>query len=406
MTNYIVPLNVSTYDDAEINAAKEVLDGGYVTMGSLCKEFETKFSQYLKVPHSTFVNSGSSANLLALNALQVEMSYTRNNDALLMNNELEVIVPALTWSTSVFPIIQCGFKPVFVDSDPLTLQMNTAHVEQAITDKTVAIMAVHVLGNTCNMDHLIALCDKHRLVLIEDCCESLGAKYKDKYVGSFGDFSTFSFFFSHHITTIEGGMVCSRTAIHNDQLRMSRSHGWSRHLEDQDTIKALGGKDLRFLFLSMGYNLRPTEINAAFGLRQLTRLSTLNERRKAIASMITQEMYDLNLGIKPMAYTEGADPALFGYPVLCDSEEQRDDLRNFLESNGIETRPIIAGNLVKHPVFTTSRLQLPHRVHTGGLAGADKVHSCGLFWGLSPFMTVEMTDHLISTLGQFNKAGS
>lgn len=400
---YKVPLNTATYDEREINAAKEVLDSGQLTMGKRCEEFEEAFGRYQsggsKDGNQLFCNSGSSANLLAFGALQQHIS---RDSALDFSFKGEIIVPALTWSTTVWPIIQCGFRPVFVDSDPETLQVLPSAIEAAITDKTVAICIVHILGGACNMDAISRIASTHGLPIIEDCCESLGTTYKGRKVGTFGRLSTFSFFFSHHITTIEGGMVCSRDGDDDEIARSLRSHGWIRHSKrTQDWGHT--GIDKRFLFTTLGYNLRPTEINAAFGNEQIKVLDELNAKRRAIADIWRVHLGSIGAKIKPMKLEAFVTPAPMGFPVMCENGAQRRALQMHLEGLGIETRPIIAGNLTKHPALSDEALvQLPHRI-SGELTGADKVSHCGLFWGCSPFMPDEHVAYVCSALEDFKK---
>ncbi|MCH7929865.1 MAG: DegT/DnrJ/EryC1/StrS family aminotransferase, partial [Proteobacteria bacterium] len=240
------------------------------------KAFEEAFSALLGAEHAVMVNSGSSANLLAMSALTNPQRSNR------LHTGDSVAVPAVCWSTSLWPIIQMGLRPVLVDIDPETLNLSIPDFERAISERGIkAIMMVHTLGNSTELGEFLDLVERHGLFLIEDTCESLGSTIDGKYLGTIGDFGTFSFYFSHHMTTIEGGMVLAKTTEDVDLLRALRSHGWSREQSRRSEME-LENPDIdpRFLFVIVGYNLRPMEIQAAFGLEQLSRLSTMNESRR------------------------------------------------------------------------------------------------------------------------------
>lgn len=386
-----IPLNSNTMMQEEVDAAKAVLDSGFVTMGTRCREFEVDFARYLGVKHAVMVNSGSSANLLAAFVLANPMCPLRGRTKLEPGSE--VIVPALTWSTTVWPFVQAGMLPVFVDCDPLTLQMQPEAIAAAITSKTAAIAIVHVLGGAVNVPAVRQIADEHNLWLFEDTCESLGVRWNGKQLGSFGHLASFSFYFAHHITTIEGGMLVTDDDDLADLMRAMRAHGWIRHMENAEKYAAMSPEiDSRFLFITTGFNLRPTEINGAIGVIQLKKLDGFNEQRRTIAKMLDDGLSTLrNTGqVIPMAFDQRCTPAPFGYPVLCRSEAERNKLQLHLESVGIETRPIICGNLARQPAVK----QLKHRVF-GVLDGADRVMDCGLYWGTHPRMTAEDVNYIV-----------
>ncbi|MEK7358631.1 MAG: DegT/DnrJ/EryC1/StrS family aminotransferase [Bdellovibrionota bacterium] len=395
-----VPLNASTFGEEEIEAAVQVLRSSFVTMGKKCFEFEDTFAEYLGVKNAVFVNSGSSANLLAFFAL-ANPEFSMAGKRRLMPGD-EVIVPAVTWSTTIWPIVQAGGIPVLVDSDPKTLQMNLDAVKAAISPKTVGICPVHVLGNAVPMKELGAIAREHGLWLFEDTCEALGTKSDGKFVGTIGDVGTYSFFFSHHITTIEGGMVVTNDDNYAELLRCMRAHGWTRHLKNREAMeKKYSDIDPRFLFINTGFNVRPTEISAAFGFPQLRKLKGFNERRVEIANQwgkAFQPFVDKG-HFTPMVTTRGTDSTYFGYPIVCRDREMRIALQAHLETSGIETRPVICGNLARQPAFK----HIPHRI-AGKLDGADKIMDCGLFWGSHPIMTQAEVDHVITSVnGFFNR---
>ena len=301
-------------------AAIEVLRSSFVTMGRRCAEFEETFANYLGVKNAIFVNSGSSANLLALFALANPESPLAKQGKTFRSPGDEVIVPSVTWSTTIWPIVHAGGVPVLVDSDPETLQMNLEAVENAIGPNTVGICPVHVLGNAVPMPELLSLAKSHGLWVLEDTCEALGTKNEGRFIGTFGDTGTFSFYFSHHITTIEGGMVVTDNDDLAELMRCMRAHGWTRNLKKRNSVEAKYPQiDPRFLFINTGFNLRPTEISAAFGLPQLRKLAGFNRRRAEIAdhwSSAFKPLIEDSL-FRPMRTTRGTESTWFGYPIIC-----------------------------------------------------------------------------------------
>ncbi len=390
-----IPLNASTFSDEETDAVLHVLRSTRVTMGSKCGEFERSFSEYFAGAETVFVNSGSSANLLAFFALANHAApQPRKRRKFVVGSE--VIVPAVSWSTTFWPIVQAGGVPVLVDSDPRTLQMKPHAMREAFSRKTVAVCPVHVLGNIVPMDEVMHFAEENDLWVIEDTCEALGARYEQKLAGTFGDLATFSFFFSHHITTIEGGMIVTRNSELAELLRCMRAHGWTRDLRNKQKVEELYPEiDPRFLFVNMGFNLRPTEINAAIGLIQLQKLAQFNQRRNEIASLWTQRFLPLikNGVFYPMQTTERAELAAFGYPVICREPSIRKSLQHHLDKRGIETRPIICGNMARQPAMN----HVSHRV-SGDLKGADEIMDCGILWGLHPLMSAEDVDYVADTI--------
>lgn len=393
-----IPLSASTLGKKEIMAAKAVLDSGELTMGKQCRTFERAFAAYLGVEHAVMVNSGSSANLLGMFALANPLLKTGGRKRRIEPGA-EIIVPALTWSTTIWPVVQAGAKPVFVDCDPLTLQMTPQAIAEAITPDTMAIVVVHVLGGAANMRAITDLAEEHGLWLFEDTCESLGVRWEERHVGTFGDMGTFSFYFSHHITTIEGGMITTNDGDVADLLTALRSHGWARNMRNRKAIADLHPEiDPRFLFITTGFNVRPTEINAAIGLEQLKRLDGFNEIRQSLASRLDNGLAALAQAgaISLIQHDLRSTPAPFGYTVLCNTSEARNGLQQHLEDAGIETRPVICGNMVRQPAIA----QVQHRV-SGRLAGADRVMDHGLYWGTHPNMTNDEIDYIIQAVKGF-----
>ena len=256
------PLVDSSYDNQEIISCMATLLSGQLTMSTRVREFETSFARYCGAPYAVMVNSGSSANLLAFSALTnpLRARHLQPGD--------KVAVPAVCWSTSLWPIIQTGLIPVLVDADPMTLNLLIPSLRSALQRHELkAVMMVHILGNSTHMKELLDLVATHQLQLVEDTCESLGSRYDGRVLGTLGEFGTFSFYFSHHMTTIEGGMVLAKTEADYDLLKCLRAHGWSREQSNRSALESANGHiDPRFLFVNVGYNLRPMEIQAAFGL--------------------------------------------------------------------------------------------------------------------------------------------
>lgn len=273
------PLISNTTGEEELIAMVDTLLSNQLTLGPRVKEFEDAFARWVGAPYACMVNSGSSANLLAIAvACNPERKvYLRTGD--------EVLVPAVCWSTSVFPLMQNGLKPVFVDCDPRTMNMDLADMKRKITKATKGVVLVHVLGNSCPMEKCMDLCREHGLIVVEDTCESLGSLVRihgaaPKYLGTLGDFGSYSFYYSHHLTSGEGGMVVCNTVEDYNLVRCLRAHGWSRHRLDVKECDARHPEiDSRFNFVNVGFNLRPLEVQAAMALVQLKDLQRANQQR-------------------------------------------------------------------------------------------------------------------------------
>ncbi|CAL6331718.1 unnamed protein product [Bathycoccus prasinos] len=394
----VFPLIASSIHAEEIIAAVDSVLSGQFTMSVKVREFEKKFAEKVGSPFAVMCNSGSSGNLLSFAAVFNKVRASK------VKSGCEVLIPAVCWSTSLWPIIQMGLKPVFVDVDPSTLNINIRDLQAKITSNSVAICMVHVLGNTCNMDELMKIVNQHSLVLIEDTCESLGSTYRGKSLGTFGEFGTFSFYFSHHITTGEGGMVTCKTQEDADLLKCLRAHGWSREQTNKESIHAQNPQiDPRFCFINLGYNLRPTEIAGALGLCQLERLDSMNSNRKANrARLLTSIKADCRWESQLMfpEAPANSDPAWFGFVgILHPSMEylQKDYLEH-LSSREIENRPIISGNFITQPAIKT--LELECELKDKIFPGADYLGNCGFFIGIHTYPLSEkqiayLTDSLL-----------
>lgn len=328
------PLSVPTLGDEEIDAATAVLKTGRTTMGERVEEFEERFARYVGASYAVMVNSGSSADLLMAHAA-----------AALDPRPRRVFVPAVTWPTHVWAWVMAGFNVRFVDVDGLNT--TTEILENAIISRHDMASVVHLMGVPCDADV--------ECRITEDCCEALGSP-----VGWMGEMATWSFFFSHQMTTMEGGAITTNERLTASRLRSLRSHGWARH-EGQDPYR----------FIGPGFNVRPTELSAAIGLVQLDRLPFFNGRRAENRRLFRKALD----GCPGIEIPDGpADTSWFGLPFFVD--QGRDQLAKFLEDQGVETRPILGGNLLRQPAFKDwSARPCP---------GADRVHDHGLFVGLHP----------------------
>jgi CDP-6-deoxy-D-xylo-4-hexulose-3-dehydrase len=368
-----LPLHVPSYGADEVNEAIDSLLTTRVTMGEKVRRFETLWAEYLGVGDAVMVNSGSSANLVAAAAL-VNPAFPRP-----LAPGDEVIVPAVAWSTTYFPLVNVGLVPVLVDVDLDTFTIDPEAAARAVGPRTRALMPVHLLGNACDMGALGTLAARHDLVMVEDTCEAHGARFEGKYVGTFGAMGTFSFYFSHHISTIEGGMLVTEDPALADLARMLRAHGWTRDLKKKPAVLN-APIDERFLFVNLGYNLRPTEVQGAFGLHQVAKLEPFIKIRRDNVDYWNAGLRKHARWLRPCPGrdTSGSRSVWFGYPITVRPEApfSRDELVRFLESRQIATRPIMAGNFRDQPAIGL----FPHRI-AGSLERAEHVMRQSFFIG-------------------------
>jgi CDP-4-dehydro-6-deoxyglucose reductase, E1 len=368
-----ISLITPSYGAEEVSEAIDSLLTTRVTMGAKVKQFERLFADYIGVKHAVMVNSGSSANLLALSIL------TNPNIKNPIRPGDEIITPAVTWSTTVFPIINCGAVPVLVDINQNDFSIRLEGIKKAITEKTRAIMPVHLLGNPCQMDGLMQIAKQHKLYVIEDSCEAHGAEFKGKKVGSFGDLSTFSFFFSHHISTIEGGMVLTDNDQYAELARGLRVFGWIRDLKDKDKIAQKHSSiDPRFLFINIGYNFRPMELQGGFGIHQIKKLESYIQVRRENAVFWQEKLKKYEKYFTIHQEKPGTRHVWFGYPVIVNPKAgfTCKELVAFLEKKGVETRPIMAGNIAEQPAMK----QAVYR-KAGTLPNARYINRNAFFFG-------------------------
>lgn len=368
-----IPLNAPSYGADEVCEALESMMTTFVTMGKKVSAFEKSWADYVGTKHAIMVNSGSSANLLAL--------FTLANPAI--SNPIrpgdEVIVPAVGWSTTFYPIINAGAVPVLVDVDMDTLDIDPAAAQAAIGPRTRAIMPVHLLGNPADMKTLGKIANDRRLYLIEDTCEAHGAMLDGRKAGSMSDIGTFSFFFSHHISTIEGGMLVTNDENYANIARSLRAHGWPRERTDYKALAAMYPSiDSRFLFVNSGFNLRPTDLQGAFGIHQVKKLEDFIRIRRDNAAYWGSKLAPYDEWLHVTSERPGTRHAWFGYPITVRPGVPftRQELTAWLESRGIETRPVMSGNMAEQPVMK----MLPHRI-LGELPNAKLIHRNSFFFG-------------------------
>ena len=355
----------------EIEAIQSVIKSNRFTMGEKVFNFQDEFAKYFGSKYALMVNSGSSANLLAIASL----IYDENSD---LNPGDEVIVPAVSWSTTYFPVSQYGLKLRFVDVSLETLNIDVKKIQAAITKRTKAIFAVNLLGNSCNFKKLQQICSDNNLILIEDNCESLGAKYEGKYTGTIGELGTFSFFFSHHMQTMEGGMILTNNERLYQYACSMRAHGWIRDLPDKNHLFNKSGNPFydSFKFITPGYSIRPLEMSGAIGSVQLKKINKNIKRRRLNANFFKDRFAGLSEDI--LLQEEIGDSSWFGFSLILKNklENRRDNLINILAKNSIETRPIVAGDFTQNPVIK----YLSHEI-SGTLSNAKYLDKNGFFVG-------------------------
>lgn len=369
----IYPLATSSWDQAEYDALNRVIASGQFTMGSEVRAFEEQFARQFGSKYALMVNSGSSANLLIMAALR----YTQN-DKINIPEGAEIIVPAVSWSTTYYPLQQYGLKLKFVDIDLNTLNYDLEALSHAVTDQTRAIMVVNLLGNPNDFDVINNIIDNRQIVMIEDNCESMGATFNDREAGTFGIAGSYSGFFSHHISTMEGGIcVTDDEELYHVMLSI-RAHGWTRNLPKFNKVtgeKSDNPFEESFRFVLPGYNLRPLEMSGALGLEQLKKLPSLIQGRRSNGKLVQQKLNDHP---RFMIQQEIGKSSWFGFSlVLRDpSVSSRHQLAKDLVEAGFEVRPIVTGNFAKNKVMK----YFNYTIHNQ-LKNSDYIDTHGLFIG-------------------------
>ena len=382
------PLATSSWDHREYEAMQRVIKSGAFTMGDEVRAFERKFAEYLGCSYTVMVNSGSSANLLMMAALLYRPSGPLPRGA-------EVIVPAVSWSTTYTPLQQLGYAAKFVDIHPATLNIDIDAVRAAVTESTKAILAVNLLGNPADLASLTEIAREHDLVLLEDNCESLGAVVDGRAAGTWGVMGSFSSFFSHHISTMEGGLVATDDEELYHVMLSLRAHGWTRELPDQNRLveKAQDSFYESFRFVLPGFNLRPLELSGAIGQEQLLKLPAFVRQRRKNAARFTQLFSDDR---RFRIQTEHGESSWFGFSfVIDDPAVERGEVVALLSSHNIDCRPIVAGNYLRNPVID----HFDYTVHESCVV-ADAVHNRGFFVGNSHEDLAPQIDYLFRVLSE------
>ena len=399
-----IPPSGKVLDAEELKNMVEASLDGWLTTGRFNEKFEKKLAAFIGIKYVLTVNSGSSANLVAFNALT---SSKLGNRAI--NPGDEVITVAAGFPTTVNPILQFGAVPVFVDIDCDTHNIDASKIESAISTKTKAIMLAHSLGNPFNLDVVVTLCKQYNLWLIEDCCDALGSTYKGQMVGTFGDISTLSFYPAHHITMGEGGAVFTN----NDELRAIAAsiRDWGRDCycppgKDNTCGKRfcwkLGdlpeGYDHKYTYSHLGYNLKITDMQAACGVAQLKKATAFIQARRDNFNYLYEKLQSCHEFLKLPEATPNSNPSWFGFLLTIKPEAniKRVDLINYLDQNKIGTRLLFAGNIVRQPYMTGRNYRI-----SGDLKNTDIVMNDSFWIGLYPGLSKEMLDFSVSKIENF-----
>ncbi len=355
-----------------------------------CRSFETEFSQWQGRGHSIFVNSGSSANLALIQAL-LNMGKLQPGD--------EVGFSALTWSTNVMPLLELGLRPIPVDVELDTLNVSSDTLRTKLEQTPLkALFITHLLGFCDDLEEIVQLCKDRNIILIEDSCESLGSVYNQKKLGNFGLASTFSFYVGHHLSTIEGGMVCTDDEELANMLRVVRAHGWDRNIAtiDQKKIRSLhkvnSGFYSRYTFYDLGYNLRPTEIAGFLGTQQLSYADEIVEKRQQNFFTLAEKLY-ADDRYYPMRFDHLDTISNFAFPLVCKTPEIRSKLVAACKSK-VEIRPIVGGNIAQQPFFT-KHTELDAELRA--CPNAELIHDQGLYFANNPELTKAELQQLTTT---------
>lgn len=396
------------YDEREmVNLADSMLEF-WLTSGRFTDEFEAKLAEYLGLPYCSLVNSGSSANLLAFMTLTSPLL----GDRAIKRGD-EVITVASGFPTTVAPIIQFGAVPVFVDMTIPQYNIDCDMLENALSDKTKAVMIAHTLGNPFDLSRVKAFCDKHNLWLVEDNCDALGSKYfidgEWKFTGSIGDIGTSSFYPPHHMTMGEGGAVYTKSPLLNKIIRSMRDWGRDcvcpsgmdnlcKHRFDKQYGELPVGYDHKYVYSHFGYNLKATDLQASIGVAQLEKFPEFVERRKQNFDYLKNRLKAVEDKLILPEKAENSDPSWFGFLLTVKNGVNRDKLINHIESKNIQTRMLFAGNLIKHPCFDTIRGDYTKYRVIGDLNVTDEIMTNTFWVGVYPGMTNAMLDKMADTI--------
>jgi len=390
------------WNDDEIEVIlKSFLKGKWLASGEEVNKFERKFSQKFNKKHSLMVNSGSSANLIMFAALKQRFGWQDGD---------EIIVSCVGFPTTIAPIVQCGLKPVFVDIDFKDLNWDVSEIEDKITTRTRGIISSPVLGNPYDYDEILDICERNKIYLIADNCDSLGSKWNGNYLTDKAIAASCSFYPAHHICTGEGGMVSSDD---DELINIARSLAWwgrdcycvgAQNLLscgvcgkrfDKWIEKYDGIIDHKYVYSQMGYNLKPMDFQGAIGSVQIEKFDEIHYHRRMNKTLI-QEHFEKIPGIRSVNELPKAETSWFGVPIICDSRETKNKLTHHLESNKIQTRNYFAGNILMHPGYS-------HLDYYKNYPNACKVLDLVFFVGCSPTITEDMIEYIGSVTSSFQK---
>jgi CDP-6-deoxy-D-xylo-4-hexulose-3-dehydrase len=390
------------WNDDEIEVIlKSFLKGKWLASGEEVNKFERKFSQKFNKKHSLMVNSGSSANLIMFAALKQRFGWQDGD---------EIIVSCVGFPTTIAPIVQCGLKPVFVDIDFKDLNWDVSEIEDKITTRTRGIISSPVLGNPYDYDEILDICERNKIYLIADNCDSLGSKWDGNYLTDKAIAASCSFYPAHHICTGEGGMVSSDDA---ELINIARSLAWwgrdcycvgAQNLLscgvcgkrfDKWIEKYDGIIDHKYVYSQMGYNLKPMDFQGAVGSVQIEKFDEIHYHRRMNKTLI-QEHFEKIPGIRSVNELPKAETSWFGVPIICDSRETKNKLTQHLESNKVQTRNYFAGNILMHPGYS-------HLDYYKNYPNACKVLDLVFFVGCSPTITEDMIEYIGSITSSFQK---
>ena len=385
------PLLENAFSNFDILKGVNVLLSRRITMSKITKKFEMQFGKFIGSKYCLMVNSGSSANLLAFFALINPKKKKR------LKQGDECLVPAVCWSTSLWPIIQSGLKPRFIDVELNTFSPSLEIIKKNINKKTKAVILINILGNCSEMDSIRDFLNKKKIYLIEDTCEALGSKYKNKYLGTFGDFGTFSFYYSHQITSGEGGMIVCKNQNDYKILHSLRAHGWDRGLNNS--------KNNTFNFINSGFNLRPLDLNAAIASNQLKRLNQFKKIRSDNRNKIIKNLQNSNKWNNQFTFfepTKNLEASWFGLPLLINKKYmfKKNIFLSYLNKNGIETRPILSGNFANQSSIKLYKINY----NLKNLKNSQEIEERGFFIGLpTEIISLKKLKNLTTSLLNIDK---
>ena len=397
------------YDEKELENLVDASLDFWLTAGRYTELFEKKLTDYLGVSYVSFVNSGSSANLLALSCLMSPLLQGRR-----INRNDEVICVACGFPTTINPVIQLGLVPVFLDITIPQYNIDINDLDKALTDRTKAVMIAHTMGNPFDIKAVKDFCDRNNLWLIEDNCDALGSRYDNQFTGTFGDIATSSFYPAHHITTGEGGAVYTSNPLLHKIVRSLRD--WGRDCvclpgRDNCCQKRFEGDygllphgyDHKYVYSHFGYNLKATDLQAAIGVAQIDKLADFVKARKYNFEYLDNRLRQLRLDdelILPVAI-KNSDPSWFGYIITTNKTTDSNALIRYLEDNNIQTRKLFAGNIIKHPCFDDIRDDNDRYRVIGNLENTDYVMEHSFWIGVYPGMKKEMLDYIVKKIAEF-----